>query len=91
MHAMKTFGIYEIKTHLSQVCEDVAETGESVLVTRRGRPFVRIDPVEPSLTGRSEVWEARERFLAGQDLEYEIPDIARTTEGFTIPFSDNDT
>ena len=45
---MKTVGIFEAKTKLSQLCEEVAETHEPVLVTRRGTPFVRIDPLEDS-------------------------------------------
>lgn len=43
---MRTVGIFEAKTKLSQLCEEVAETHESILVTRRGSPLVRIDPLE---------------------------------------------
>lgn len=43
---MKTVGIFEAKTRLSEICEVVAETHEPVTVTRRGKPLVRIDPIE---------------------------------------------
>jgi prevent-host-death family protein len=43
---MKTAGIFEAKTKLSELCDEVARTGEPVLVTRRGKPLVRIDPID---------------------------------------------
>jgi len=43
---MKTAGIFEAKTKFSQLCDEVARTGESVMVTRRGKPLVRIDPID---------------------------------------------
>jgi prevent-host-death family protein len=57
---VKALGIFEIKTKLSQVCEDVARTDEAVLVTKRGKPFVRIVPLTSRDIGGSEVWETRE-------------------------------
>ena len=52
---MKTMGIFEAKTRLSEVCEEVAETHVPVTVTRRGKPLVRIEPIE------SEIRTIRER------------------------------
>ena len=43
---MKMVGIFEAKTRLSELCEEVATTHEPVTVTKRGKPLVRIDPVE---------------------------------------------
>lgn len=43
---MKTVGIFEAKTKLSELCEQVAESREPVVVTRRGAPLVRIDPID---------------------------------------------
>lgn len=45
---MKTLGIFEVKTKLSRICETVAKTREPVLITVRGTPLVRIDPIESS-------------------------------------------
>ena len=33
---MNTLGLYEAKTKLSEICERVAQTGEPVVVTKRG-------------------------------------------------------
>jgi len=50
---MKTVGLFEAKTKLSELCAYVAEAGDSVVVTRRGKPWVRIDPIiEKNLTIR---------------------------------------
>ncbi|MBN1270120.1 MAG: type II toxin-antitoxin system Phd/YefM family antitoxin [Kiritimatiellae bacterium] len=43
---MKTVGIFDAKTRLSEICDEVAESREPVVVTKRGTPLVRIDPVE---------------------------------------------
>ena len=58
---MRSIGMFEAKTRLSEICDEVARTGRSVLVTRRGRPLVRIDPVAEE---RFSVWEARESYVA---------------------------
>lgn len=43
---MKTCGIFEAKTKLSEICEEVAKTGLPVTITRRGLALVRIDPIQ---------------------------------------------
>jgi len=70
---MKTVGIFEAKTKLSEICEEVAQSGQSVLVTRRGKPLVRIDPVA---SDRFSVWEEREEYIARE---------GRLTEEFDLP------
>ncbi len=58
---MRTVGLFEAKTKLSEICRKVADTGEPVLVTRRGAPLVRIEPVSrDSREGHSAIWETRE-------------------------------
>ena len=42
---MATIGAYEAKTHLPQVLDRVAR-GESLTITRHGRPVARLVPVE---------------------------------------------
>ncbi len=52
---MKTLGIFETKNRLSELCEEVAAHGDSLVVTRHGKPLVRIVPYkEPD--GDSVVW-----------------------------------
>ena len=70
---MRTIGIFEAKAKLSEICETVARSGESVVVTRRGKPLVRIDPV---VADNFSVWEAREEYIARKGQlkeEFEMP------------------
>lgn len=70
---MRTVGIFEAKAKLSEICDQVARSGESVVVTRRGKPLVRIDPVAQD---RCSVWEDRAVYIAEK---------GRMTEEFDIP------
>jgi prevent-host-death family protein len=45
--SMAEFGMHEAKTHLSQLVER-ALAGEEIVVARRGKPAVRLTPVEPA-------------------------------------------
>ena len=38
----KKIGIFEAKTKLSELCQNVAETDTEYIVTRRGKPIARI-------------------------------------------------
>jgi prevent-host-death family protein len=51
--AEKVMSVSRAKTHFLALAEEVAATGQDVLVTKRGRPLVRVTPVEPAppLTG----------------------------------------
>ena len=42
---MRDVGAFEAKTHLSALLDDVA-AGETVMITRRGRPVARLVPVD---------------------------------------------
>ena len=57
---MMTIGLFEAKTKLSEVCEQVAKRREAVVITRRGRPLVRIEPVGPGKGMSSSVWDSRD-------------------------------
>lgn len=89
-------GVFDIKTRLSEVCDEVARTGEPVLVTRRGKPFVRIAPLESSDETPSAVWEARERvagegwYVVGATVGDDFPTITRDVEPVYDPVSDDD-
>lgn len=43
---MKKVGSYEAKTHLPRLLNEVAETGESYLITRNDKPLARLVPAE---------------------------------------------
>ena len=58
---MKTVGLFEAKAKLSDICATVARDGTPVLITRRGRGLVKIEPLGRS--SRDGAWQARERFV----------------------------
>ena len=52
---MESIGAYEAKTHLPRLLDRIAR-GESLLITRHGRPVARLVPVEqddPQSAGRA--------------------------------------
>ncbi len=57
---MDTVGAYEAKTHLARLLDRVAG-GETVTITRRGRPVARMVPVEDDAVSRSR--QAAQRIL----------------------------
>ena len=45
---MKTVGLFDAKTRLSELCREVAETGEEIIITRHGQTLARlVPPVRP--------------------------------------------
>lgn len=85
---METIGIFEAKTKFSEICERVSKSQEPVLVTRRGMPIVRIDPV-PDTEGKSDIWTAREKFIKKYgplDEDFETP--GRTVDKYKNPFDE---
>ena len=57
---MKTIGLFEAKTKLSELCEEVASTGQACTITRRGQPLVRL---EPAAKPRESIWVRRARHI----------------------------
>src|SRR6266404_8518571 len=58
---MKTVGVFQAKTQLSQLLDEV-EKGEAVTITRHGRPVAVLAPVErarPSKTGEQWLTEMK--------------------------------
>lgn len=86
---MNTIGMFEAKTKLSQICEQVHETHEPVLVTKRGVPFVRIEPLASRSLAPSGIWERRKEFLDryGEFPECELPTRAPNDE-YQNPFDE---
>ena len=85
---MKTIGIFEAKTKLTEVCEEVSRTHQPVTVTRRGKPLVRIDPIEETpLTIR----ERRAAYMADygkrekpDSKDFDVPPRSRAVIDFAI-------
>jgi len=89
IYNMKSIGIYEIKTRIGEIFEQVNESNEPVLVTRRGKPLVKINPVYPK--NESDVWEVRNSFIknygaVSEDLE--LPD--RIGDEYKNPFEEEE-
>jgi prevent-host-death family protein len=74
-HGVKTVGLFEAKTKLSEICDQVAKTGEPVIVSRRGRPLVKVVAAEYPEKQKS-VWRLREEY----EREY-----GPITEDFKLP------
>ncbi len=62
---MKKIGLFEAKTRLSEICAEVAEENQGVIVTRRGEPLVEIRPIAKA--GQS-IWEARDAYVGSKGL-----------------------
>jgi prevent-host-death family protein len=73
---MNAIGLFEAKTKFSEICDRVAAKGEAVLVTRRGKPLVRIEPVPPDDANAASVWDRRAAYIKKH---------GRLTEDFTPP------
>lgn len=48
MPSKSPVSIYDAKAQFSRICEEVAATGTEVIVSRHGKPVVRIIPFEPA-------------------------------------------
>ena len=42
---MTSIALYEAKAHLSALVDQVATTGEEIVITRRGKPVAKLSPV----------------------------------------------
>ncbi len=74
---MKAIGIFEAKTKFSEICEKVNKSKEPILITKRGVPFVKLDPIIESKKKKSEIWELREKFIKNNgsiEDEFQIPE-----------------
>ena len=83
---MKTVGIFEAKTKLSDICDEVSRTGVPVMVTRRGTALVRIDPIqEKRLTVKERLAEYKVKHGAAEEadaVDFEV--VARASEAAAL-------
>lgn len=61
---MREIGSFEAKTHLSELLTAV-EAGETITITRRGKPVARLVPVAPDRTAALARLNALRARLAG--------------------------
>ena len=78
--------LFEAKAHLSDLVRRIADDGNEVLITVRGKPMVKIVPVNARL--KESAWEVRERVVHEYGYPaFEVP--PRTTEVAIDPFSED--
>lgn len=56
-------GLFEAKNKLSEICERVATRRMPIAILRRGKPLVRIVPIDDA-TADDDVWSSRERVIS---------------------------
>jgi prevent-host-death family protein len=65
-------GMHEAKTTLSKLV-DAAQSGEEVVITRRGKPVVRLEPVSPGALRKSLYGSLKGQIEIADDFD-ELPD-----------------
>lgn len=68
---MKKIGIFDAKTHLPGICDEVIATGEPVTISRRGKPLVILSPAPPVEEERENILAATKRWRRS---ETDLPD-----------------
>lgn len=79
---MNAVGLFEAKTKLSEICAEVAAKGVSVLVTRRGKPLVRIEPLRPVKAKARGIWDRRAALIKSRGPlieEFTLPPRSKQT------------
>jgi antitoxin (DNA-binding transcriptional repressor) of toxin-antitoxin stability system len=69
----REMGITEFKTHLLRLTDEVVASGETIVVTRRGQPVLKVESAAPpprSLAGSVKILVSREEFMAPFDDEW---------------------
>ena len=76
---MKTVGLFEAKTKLSELCQHVAKSGEPCTITLRGKPLVCLEPIHDVSAEHVSIWDKRDRHLQEYGLlepaerDFELP------------------
>lgn len=55
--------LYDAKNRLSEICNQVSETGQPCVISRRGKPVVKLVPIEEECVSAS-VWDTVEEAQA---------------------------
>lgn len=70
VEVMAEFGMHEAKTRLSQLVER-ALAGEEIVITRRGKPVVRLEPVKEKVPFSElyGIWRDDPNFYMADDFD----------------------
>jgi len=58
-----SISLFEAKAHLSELVKQVAESGQSIAISVRGKPRVRLVPYDAPLAV-PDAWDVREKLVA---------------------------
>ncbi|MFT5837088.1 MAG: prevent-host-death family protein [Candidatus Azotimanducaceae bacterium] len=73
---MESIALYDAKNRLSELCNKVTETGEPCVISRRGKPIVKLVPIDDAEEHGS-VWSTVEEAQAKYgtlDADFDLPD-----------------
>jgi prevent-host-death family protein len=72
-HVARTISASRFKAQCLALLDEVAESGETIVITKRGKPVARIAPLEPprSLEGSVTFLVSDEEFIAPIDVEWD--------------------
>jgi len=73
---MNSVALYDAKNRLSELCNKVTESGEPCIISRRGKPIVKLVPIDDPEVPHS-VWNTVEEAQAKYgplDQEFEMPE-----------------
>jgi prevent-host-death family protein len=65
---MKTVGVYEAKTHFARLLDEV-EAGETITITRHGRPVARIVPTDSARRPLAEIIQEMREFRRAYPID----------------------
>ncbi len=82
---MKTVGLSEAKTRLSELCRAVAESGETILIERRGQPIAQLSPPSFARGKRSSILEDLARFDSEHPRDPAEPDFPDVWRELSMP------
>ncbi|MCH2155434.1 MAG: type II toxin-antitoxin system Phd/YefM family antitoxin [Opitutales bacterium] len=74
---MKLVKLYDAKNRFSEICAELERTGETVVVTKRGKPVARLVPADKLIQQRpTSVWDTVQESKACYgpiEDEFELP------------------
>ena len=70
---MKVVNVHEAKSTLSRLIEEVARTGEPVVIARAGRPVAQLVPITAA-PARRRLGTLRGKLVVNDDFEAALPE-----------------
>ena len=68
---MTTIGVRDLKANASKVIKEVEKLGEEIIITRRGKPCVKLVPIGASLKGERTLGSLKGALLSLPELDFD--------------------